>query len=237
MVNEIVTTPQNYNALIQMAIESKDVDAEKLALLLKIQKEVMATQAEIEFNEAMARLQPKLPMIERTTKAEHHKYAKHEDIEAQIRHLYTAEGFSTQYNGSTFEADGSQTFHAILKHKGGHFTPHQITLPMDEVNKSKNKLQATASSFTYAQRILLKMMFNLVIKNEDTDGMFLLAGPVDDAQFEEIQRLIEESQTDTAAFCNYLKVDSLKAITQKQYPKAINELKAKLEKLKGKKNA
>lgn len=222
------TGNSGFNDVVALLQQRPDINPETIHRLIDANERILDRQAEIDFNEAMGRLQPKLPVIEKTTQASKHKYAKHEHLEVQIRHLYTEEGFAPTYTAEDGK-DGFQTFYGTLSHKSGHSRVHKITLPMDEVNASKNKVQASVATFTYAQRVLLKMMFNLVIKDEDEDGELYKFSDIDEAQFNEIMRLIDESKTDTQKFCKHLKIDSVKEMPQKMYAKAVQDLKGKIK--------
>jgi hypothetical protein len=92
---EIVPMAQEgMNGIIAKAMESGDVAT--LEKLLSMNERIMAKNAEIAFNQAMARLQQKLPIIHQASQIKHGdkliaRYAKYEDIDRQIRHLYVAE--------------------------------------------------------------------------------------------------------------------------------------------------
>lgn len=213
-------------SLIESAVNNPEIDPEKLMKLLDFQERVMGKQAEIDFNESMARLQPLLPEIKKLSKAHNSKYAKYEHIERQIRPLYTEEGFSVTFN--TSKDSDNVTYYGTLRHKSGHSETAEIELPID-TSGSKNAIQGRGSTVSYAKRYLIGMLFNIVTVDEDDDGnMGELTQEIDDAQFTELQRLIEESQTDIQAFCNFMKVKSLSVILNKDYPKAKKALEEKI---------
>lgn len=230
MTNEILKTESNqFMELVSQAAHSKDVDVSKLSALLDMQERIMGKQAEIDFNESMSRLQPRIPQIERTSKAHNNKYAKLEDIDRIVRPLYTDEGFSISYDQKKND-DGTKTYFAFLSHKGGHKTKAEITLP-DDSSGSKNPIQAVASTVSYARRHLIKMLFNIIEADEDNDGNYN-DRPIDESQFLHIKELIDESEADIAAFCKHLKIECLKDMPNKIYPKAVQDLKMKISKIK-----
>lgn len=226
----ITTTSNPLMDMLGKALENPKTGADTIHKLLDANERILETQKVIDFNEAMARLQPKLPIIEKTTAGHNCKYAKYEHIQFLVRPLYTAEGFSTSY---TSKKVGEQTtYYGTLRHKGGHSITAEITLPDDDSGK-KNGVHAVGSTFSYAKRYLLSALLDLIIKDEDDNADSFNIQPIDTVQFDEITRLITESNTSIESFCKFMGVACVKDIQSKYYPKAVNQLKAKI----GKNNA
>lgn len=203
----------NLPALIASAVNNPNIDADKLGKLLDINIKMMDRQAEIDFNQAMARLQPKLPEIKRTTDAHNSKYAKYEHIEREIRPFYTAEGFSISFNSKL--KDGIETYYGTLSHAAGHSITAEMALPPD-TSGSKNAIQAKGSTISYAKRYLVQMLLNIVTVGEDDDGDS--AYPITDEQFEKLNDILDKVGLDKAQFVkDFCKVDSLKMLPQKDY--------------------
>lgn len=198
MKNELVETPQaeqsNMLAIIERAATDVAVDVVKMQALLDVQERIMVKQAEIEFNEAMARLE--LPEIKKLGKTHNSKYAKYEHIDREIRPLYTAEGFSMSFNSKL--NDNVETYYGTLSHVGGHSRTAEMALPPD-TSGSKNAIQAKGSTISYAKRYLLCMLLNIITVDEDDDGSS--AFPITDEQFEQLQTLIDETGSDSKTFC------------------------------------
>jgi len=76
-------------AVIEKFASSPDVDVLKLEKMLEMQERVLAKQAEIDFNVAMAELQPNMKPVKKLSKGHNSAYAKYEDIDKEIRPLYT----------------------------------------------------------------------------------------------------------------------------------------------------
>jgi hypothetical protein len=210
--------------VIAKAAADPNVDVAKLEKLLNMQERVMDKQAENDYNIAMANLQPKIPQIDRTRKADKSKYAPYEEIDRVLRPLYTEAGFSISFN-SRIEGD-KMLYTASLAHKGGHSKTADIVLPAD-TSGSKNALQAMGSTTSYAKRYLLSMLFNVVTTEEDNDGNL----PLPNEEAVEIDLLITETKTDKAKFLKWLGADSVQTIPSKNFLKARTALKAKLKKV------
>lgn len=165
-------------SVIERLASSPDLDPMKMEKILEMQERLFAKRGEISFNEAMARLQPILPTIEHDAKIVHKDkvgketlistYARYETIDAKIRKLYTAEGFSVSFN-SRKNPNGTTTYSALLSHKDGHSRSAEVDLPAD-TGGAKNAVQAVASTVSYAKRYLLCMLFNIVTSGTDDDG-------------------------------------------------------------------
>lgn len=74
---------------------------------------------------------------------------------------------------------------------------------------------------------MLCALLDIVVKDEDDDAAVYGTMPIDDAQFAEIQKLIDETGADTQRFCKFMGVEFVKDIRSKDYAKATNQLKAK----------
>lgn len=216
--------------VIARAASDPRVDVSKMEALLRMQERVQAKQAEMAFSQAMARLQPKLPRIEKhgrviVSNVTRSTYAKIEDIDAMIRPLYSEEGFSISWN--TRPANGpSTTVVGVLRHTGGHSEPYEITLAND-VSGSKNATQGSGSTFQYGKRYLLCGMFNLITIDEDNDGN---GDAITEEQVRQIQDYIAHVGLNEAGkkkFLALMNVADIADITKSNYPVAINFLRAK----------
>lgn len=220
-------------ALLSALAKDTNVDPAKMNAIMDVMERQMNKEAEIAFNEAMARVQPRIPQIEKASKGNNNQYASLEDIDRIIKPIYCAEGFSVNFDSKTNEDKKERIYFATLSHSKGHSKTIQITLPDDALH-GKNAIQAAASAFSYARRYLIKALFNVIEKGEDADGNKYGSMTLDDVQFQEVTRLLEQSNTDVEVFCRHFKVDCVKNLTSKQYPKVIMDLTAKLKKLEAK---
>jgi len=206
-------------AVIERALTNPEVDVDKLERLLNVQERVMSKQAEITFNQAMARLQPRIPVIFKNKSGHNSNYATYEEIDRQIRPLYNAEGFSVSYN-SRKNSDDTVTYFGILSHVDGHSRTSEIDLPADS-SGSKSAVQAKGSTMSYAKRYLLGMMFN-IITTDDKDGAGSLLS-VNDEQIKTLEELIKQSGADVERLCHTYQIEKLSELPEKQY-KAVKVL-------------
>lgn len=222
-------------SLIAKAASDPNVDVEKMQAMLSMQERIIAKQAEIDFNQAMTRLMPKMPVIHKKGKIEfvdknNHKretpFARYEDIDEAIRPHLIAEGFSLSFD-TEWLTDGVKIV-GTLSHSGGHSRTSSMRLPLD-VSGSKNNLQAAGSTITYGKRYLVGMLLNIVTKDEDDDGQ-AADEVITLEQAAEIDQLMSDVSADKDGFLKYMGVDDVRDILSKHYNKAINALNAKKRK-------
>lgn len=230
MANEITTTPPaNFMTIIQNAISNPAMTAEVLHSLIDANERIMKNQAEIDFNQAMTRLQKVLPIIHQKSEIKHGdkliaKYAKYDEIDKIIRPLYSAEGFSLSFNSKA--VDNHIIYYGTVAHASGYSRTAEMILPAD-TSGAKNGVQAQGSTLSYAKRYLVMMLLNLVTTGEDDDGNASGAATVTEKQVEDMEALILKAGADRANFLEYFKVDNVNELPRKDYDRAMAMLKAK----------
>lgn len=230
-MNDIVKSePMNFLAVIERAALNPEIDVLKMEKLLEMQVRVMEKQAELSFNQAMARL--RLPIIRHDSEINHGagkmkvSYATYESIHKIVSPLYQAEGFSVSFD-SRKNADGTTTYSGTLAHSEGHSKTAEMILPAD-TSGAKNNVQAIGSTISYAKRYLLSMLLNLVTTGEDDDAAsaseFI---ELDEAA--EIDMELRDLGANIPKFLEYMKAKDVQSILQKDLQKAKTMLAAKRE--------
>lgn len=218
MIREMITNPdvKATNLLVAQDMYYKDLDRQNEGL----------------YNQAMLRLRPQLPVIRKNGVIDYGKgkkpikYARHEDIEREIEPLYQAEGFFLEYD----QKDGA--FIGICKHEAGHKVVKSITLSRDD-SGGKNPIQGTVSSLSYAQRALLRMIFNLKFEGDDDDGRVGGMTVISEHLIANIEKLLIETNSDKVAFLRHIEQTDIANIQMKDYQGILSMLlakKAKMEK-------
>lgn len=222
-VEEETTQQNNMIAMLERVATNPDVDVSKLEKMLEMQERIMAKQAEIDFNQAMSRLQPKIPQIKKDARAHNSDYARYETIEKAVRPLYTAEGFSVSFNS---KSDGGETtYYGTLSHASGHSRTAEITLP-DDKGGSKNGLQARASSSSYAKRYLLCMLMNIVTTDEDDDAQSAQVKTLTEEQSIRLQEMMDYDSKRIAAFKKHYGIEVVDDLPAHLYGKAEAAIRA-----------
>ena len=223
-------------ALVKNLARDPAVTADKIDALLRAAAVFSAEEARLEFNEALARIQPRLPVIEKNgaisfedKKGIVHNtpFATYEDIQAAILPVLSPEGFSLSFSSEPVQ--GGIQYAGTLKHRRGHSETSKMVLPAD-TSGSKNALQAVGSTMAYASRYLTRNLLNLQIRRgapgTDTDGSS--AHYVSDAQLNKIEEFIELCKMTPAerdAFCVYMDVKMTGDIKERDFDKAVTQLR------------
>ena len=223
-------------AIIERIAVDPNADVEKLERMLALQERIIAKQAEMEFNEALARIAEKMPRIvkgktvgydiDKNDKSKGQKeafrYAAYEDIDKIIRPMLVEEGFSLSYT-TAMKPEGGCIVTGRLSHRNGHYRESSIPMPLD-ANAKRNNAQNMASTFTYGKRYTMCMLLNIVTVGEDDDGS---GGPITDEQAKEIKVGLRESGLETTKLLKALKAESVEEIRLKDYRRAITAIDAR----------
>jgi hypothetical protein len=237
-----ITAVSNEQQMISNIInvsQNPDINVDKLERLFAMQERMMDRQAKLEFNDALARIQAKMPRILGTGKIEHDKknftikYLKYDDIDNTLRPFLSAEGFSLVHDKQ--EINNKLVVTTILKHRAGHQEEVSIPLPYDQTNAAKNAVQAALSTFTYGKRANVIALFNIVMEGEDNNPQLSKAQKINEKQIQEITNLLQQiddasnGKSDVKSFLSFMKVTSVEQIACSQFNNAINALKSKLK--------
>jgi hypothetical protein len=88
------------------------------------------------------------------------------------------------------------------------------------------KTHATGSGMSYGMRYLLKMIFNVAVGEDDTDGNEPVEG-ISPTQIADLNALITETGSDKGKFLKYLKVSKLEEIPAANYSTVVKLLESK----------
>jgi len=227
-VAETQAPEQNILAVIARAAADPNVDTGKMRELLDMQERFMRTRAEMEFNAAMARIQPKMPRVNKHGQIVVHneirsKFARYEDLDAAIRPLLEEEGFAQDFDSEDLGAKMKVVL--CVSHRMGHKERRQITLPYD-ASGAKSGTQGTGSTYTFGKRYLVQNFWNIITTDDplDDDGQ---GGCISLDQQIVINDLLKEVKADTTGFLKFMGASSVDAIPVAQYQKAINALERK----------
>lgn len=232
--------------LLDRAARDKDVDVGKMKELLAMKKEILAEQRLAAFNRDFLNAKSEMPRIKKDGSVEYpvnknepdgpkkkaFNFAKYETIDREIRPIEEKYGFSRSFTTTQRIGDGGGIVVTCeLLHREGHFKRAEIPVPLDS-SGGKNNLQGYGSAFSYGKRYTTTMVWDLITENEDDDATTYLNAYIDEIQFKAIQELIEDNDVDIVKFCKHIKVNSLKEILYKDYPKAMHDLRAGIKKRK-----
>jgi len=113
----------------------------------------------------------------------------------------------------------------LLLHTSGQFLQMEYTLPT-----VKQDPQAAGSAITYARRYALQSIAGIPTADDDAESAMLRGdhkNPLSADQSAQIKALLEETSTDVAKFCKWLKVSSVDKVLAIHYDRAVAALEAK----------
>lgn len=235
-----VATQPNESAAILSVIEraamNPQIDVGRMQQLLDMQERVMARQARAAYDDAMAAMQPELPVIaerggikDRSGNVQS-TYAKWEDINDAIKPVLSKHGFNLTFR--TGQEDGKIIVTGVLAHRGGHREETTLALPLD-TSGSKNPVQAVGSSTSYGQRYTSKALLNYTSRladDRDDDGRGGGASvAMTDEQLSEIRSLIMETNSNITLFCKHYKIDRVDDLPASSFEQAKAALLRKME--------
>jgi hypothetical protein len=219
--------------VIERAATNPSVDIDKMERLLQMHERITERQARAAYAAALARLQPKLPIIAERgaitgkTGGVQSRYALWEDIVGIITPILASEGFSLSFR--TGNDAGGVTVTGVLTHAAGHAEATSLTLPID-TSGSKNAVQSVGSSTAYGKRYTAAALLNLRSGEVDDDGQAGPGGFITEQQAADLAALIDEVGADRNRFVKYLGVATIEALPATKYTAAVKALEAKRKK-------
>jgi hypothetical protein len=218
-------------SVIARAAADPNVDIDKLERLLELQERVIARNARAAYYEALAEMQPNLPVITESGGIKDRNgniqstYALWEDVNEAIRPILAEHGFSLSFKVRRTENEITTT--GILAHRDGHSEESELSLPSD-TSGSKNAVQAVGSSGSYGKRYTAYALLNITTRGEDDDGRKGGAPePVDSVRLRLLNDLADAVGADKAKFCRHLKVGSLALLPDNKFGEAMRLLREK----------
>lgn len=241
-MNQLATTEPNLPAepidlsggllgVIARAARDPNVDIDKMERLLQMQERVQDRIAKAAYFDALAVLQPDLPVITERGGIKDRNgniqstYALWEDVNEAIRPLLAEHGFSLSFR--VRRTDNEIIVTGVLAHRDGHSAETELSLPTD-TSGSKNAVQAVGSSTSYGKRYTAFALLNITTQGEDDDGRKGGDGAaVDDTQLVLLQGLASAVGADLQRFCKVFKVNSLKEVPASRFEEAKDALSSK----------
>jgi ERF superfamily protein len=217
----VVAVPSDTLSLIKEMALNPNVDADKLEKLTNLHLRLLDRDHEDAYNKAMLKLRPELPTIKKNGSIDYGKgkpikYATIDDIQKEIEPIYQKHGFFVEFDKAGDDWVG------ICKHEAGHKVIKHYPAPAD-MSGGKNSIQGLGSAFSYAQRGLFKMIFNLKFEGEDDDGA---GGPISEEQAIEIKDMLKSTGMNVEKFLKSVKAASVDEIKTCDHARALNSLQA-----------
>ena len=211
---------------MQMAYEliHQGADLGAVKEMLALSKELAADQAKRAFSVAISAAKAEITPIVKNRKGHNTKYADFAAIARTIDPIISKHGLSYRYKSK--QQDGRIHVTCIIAHVDGYSEENTLEAPADN-SGSKNAIQAIGSTLTYLQRYSLIQAFGLAVTDDDDGaaaGAQADAGPITDAQRDELMRLINQAQIEIDIWCQYYKVEAVQALPANLFDQAKKRL-------------
>ncbi len=240
-MNDLQTTEnnqQNFLSIIEKVALDPSVNVEKMSKILDMQERILNKQAELEFNQAMAKAMAEIPSFEKSKKVAKFKggagnqftYASFESINKQVKPIIAKYGLFINFM-TDFQSDNHVMITAKITHKSGHFEETPMRFPFDS-SGSKNAIQATGSAISYGKRYTMNALLNITTHDEDDDG-FSTSKTIGEKEIIRLNDGLDKAGIKLAVLCEYMDVERLSDIKVDKFNNAIVYL---TEIIKGQKN-
>ena len=222
--------------IIERAARDPNVDIDKMQRLMDLREREMNRIAQQQFNEAMKAAQAEMPQVVRnaTNDQTRSKYAKYETISEAIQPIIAKHGFSLSFNEGTTDKQNCIRILCDVMHEGGHTKQYHADIPLDAVgmkgNANKTATHAYGPTKSYGRRYLKMDIFDVAVKDEDDDGNSSspeVVERINEEQLQTLRRLIEETQSDIAKFCQLGKIEALPDMLVRDFEPAVRLLNGK----------
>ncbi len=234
--SEIATVPESNSAALMLMAErlasNPEANVDKLKQILDIAREARREEAEAAFNEAMTAAQIEMGRIaaNKDNAQTKSKYADYAQLDRALRPIYTKHGFALSFDCVPL-SEGMVTVVAHVS-RGG-FSRDYNSAPMPTDGKGPQgaavmtRTHAAGAAMTYGMRYLLKMIFNVAIGEDDTDGN-MPGDTITEDQADEIKSVLEKGAEISGNYAGWLtrmlkfaKVQGLNDIPAKDFGKIL----------------
>ena len=213
-------------SMIERVAMDPNASIEKLERMMDLRDRLQAESAKAAFSAAFAEASSAFPSIPLNgTGDKGKKYALLKDIIAKTRPILSQHGLALSFGVETHPDRVIVT--AELMHVAGYSKSTTMELPRDQ-SGSKNAVQAIGSSQTYGQRYTAQAILGLALSDDDDDGAATSArNTITADQFFELKTLLDETGSDEAKFCAFLRAPNLEELPASQFGTALAALRKK----------
>jgi hypothetical protein len=155
-----------------------NVDPASLREMMELCRTYRAEIAKAEFEKAMNACQREMPTVvrDKTNTEIGKRYATVEQVQSDTKPIYGPHGFNLFFTTSPHPEPDIVDVHLDISHVSGHTkraTLANVALDTKgpKGGATKTGIQGLMSSISYAQGRLIRMVFNIIVADEDRDGV------------------------------------------------------------------
>ena len=177
MSNELALTENNFMQVVERVATNPDVDVQKMESILNMQERILDKNSQMAFSKSMTQCQSEMPVVvrDKDNNQTRSKYASLEQIQGTVKKIYTKHGFNLSFGTDACDKDGHVRIICDVRHQEGHEKRYSVDLPLDghgiKGQQNKTLMHAAASTYSYGERYLLTMIFNITIADKDDDAI------------------------------------------------------------------
>src|ERR1700688_2060332 len=177
-VTQAESQPSDTAALLQMidrAAKDPAYDIDKMERLVRMYNDMKSRACEQDFTVSMRTAQEDmLPVVKDANNPQtRSKYASYGALDKMVRPIYTKEGFVVSFDTGENPSAECVRVVAIVSHVGGFSRTYHVDMPADGKGAKggdvMTKTHASGSAYSYGQRYLLKLIFNLATVDKADD--------------------------------------------------------------------
>jgi hypothetical protein len=228
---------ETFAQTLMTLLTNPDIPADKLEVMLKMRREVLADQAREAFQAHYAEFSAELPQVERDGTVTlvkdgvakgSYPFTTIEAMDIVIRPLLAKHGFALSFTSR--DDKDAVTITGTLAGWGWERNS-TYTLPPD-AGPGRNALQARGSSRRYAKRYITDDLCNVVRRGKDDDARGAMEALIDAAQVKMLETLIKRTETNEATFLKVMVTgaETLQDIRVRDLPRLELALRDKLKK-------
>jgi hypothetical protein len=177
--------------VIERLSTNKDVDVAKLEQFMALYERAQARLAQSAFDAAMSAAQTEMrPVAANADNPQtRSRYANYAALDSALRPIYTRHGFGLSFDTADAPMADCVRVIAHVSHRDGHRATFHVDMPADGKGARggdvMTKTHATGAALTYGMRYLLKLVFNVAVSEDDTDGNMPVQPPPQPNGFDE----------------------------------------------------
>jgi hypothetical protein len=236
--------------LIARAASDPNCDIDKMERLMRMHTEMTNRVCEQEFNAAMRAAQEEMrPIVKDSNNPQtRSRYASYPALDRAIRPIYTKHGFALSFDSGDAPKPEEVRVLCHVSHSGedpsrGFTRVYHVDMPADGKGAKggdvMTRTHAAGSAYTYGQRYLLKLIFNLATSdtatNDDGNAAAKTVVPrINESQAATLKKAIETCGIGFEKFCNFYGISSFDLLSADRYEEAMEACRSYYKKQKDK---
>lgn len=215
--------------MIQEAVVNPSIDLDRMKRLFEMRAEVIAEEAKRAFAQSLRDAQAEMkPVVKNKTNTHTRStYADLEAISEAIQPIITKHGFALTFWEDDCQKPNHIRIACEVMHEAGHSKIYHADVPIDAAGSqgkaNKNAAQAYGSTKTYGRRYLKCDIFDIAVKDQDTDGN-TLSQFITDEQLEELETALTGPNQNVHDFMKHWKIQNLADLPAKSFKTAMQQI-------------